>query len=97
MDKIFISRAKEQKRLIDLQEKRQKLDEKIKASEDKIEKYTLIMNQRQFSEVTDVLSVKGLSLEEVLAAIKNGDFLSLQEKIKDKENGTNGDENKGTI
>lgn len=97
MEKILESRANEQARLKDLQEKRQKLDEKIKLSEGKIEKYTLMINQKTFSQVTDVLTVKGLSIEEVMAAIKNGDLLSLQEKITDMENETNGKGKDGVI
>lgn len=91
MEKIIESRAKEEGKLKDLLVKRQKLDEKIKASEGRIENYTLMINQRQFSQVTDVLNVKGLSLEEVMAAIKNGDLLSLQDKLTDRENETKGD------
>lgn len=97
MDKILQIRKKEQGKLNVLQEKRQKLDEKIKESEAKIVKYTLMINQRKFSEVTDVLNVKGLSLEEVMTAIKNGDLLSLQEKITDMVNGTKSEGNDGAV
>lgn len=85
MDKIIESRAREQQRLKELKEKRQKLDEKIKLAEANIEKYTNMINQKKFSQVTDVLNSTGLSIDEVMAAIQKGDLLSLQEKIEEKD------------
>ena len=86
MDKINESIKKEQEKLNSLLEKRLKIEDQIKACESKIRKLTNMNNQKKFTEVKDVLDIKGLSLEEVMAAIKSGDLLSLQEKLQDNDN-----------
>lgn len=96
MDKIYEKREKEQEKLKVLKKKREVLDGRIKDSESKIEQYTMMINQKKFSEVTDVISSTGLSLEEVMAAIKKGDLLSLQEKIEDKDSKSNENEDGNT-
>ncbi len=86
MDRINDLLTKEQAKLTELKEKRQKIDEKIKATETNILKYQGMLDQKKFSEVNDVLNSTGLSLEEVMSAIKNGDLLALQDKLLTKEN-----------
>lgn len=75
---------KDQETLVKLKEKRARIDEKIKKVEDSIEYNTMLLDQKKFSEVTDVLKGKDLSIEEILSAIQSGDLLSLQEKIEQK-------------
>lgn len=89
MEKIHEKRAKEQEKLNGLLEKKAEIDERIKESENRIKKYTMMINEQKFTEVNDVISSTGLSLEEVMLAIKSGDLLSLQEKIESKDNRPN--------
>lgn len=84
IEKIEESKSKEKKHLDELYAKRDELNEKIKVSEKKIESYDMMINQKKFSEVSDVLNATGVSLGEVLEAFKNGNLNSLQEKIKVK-------------
>lgn len=94
MDNIRIKIQKEKEVLEDLLVKRNKLNEKIKEKEVKIDELNKMLNQRKFSEMTDVLSSKGLSIEELLSAIETGDLLTLQEKLEEKENAKGIDTNK---
>lgn len=73
--------------LNDLKEKKSKLEAKIKKVEESIEYNTMLINQTKFNEVNNVIASKGLSFDEIIKAINNGDLLSLQEKIEqsDKE------------
>lgn len=72
---------KDQKRLEKLLEQKQKLDEKIAKCRNEIQKGNAILHQKRFNEAEEVLKVKGISMDEVLAAIKKGDVLSLQERL----------------
>jgi len=76
---------KEEKKLNDLKEKRRVIDEKIKKAENEVEKYNNIINQQKFSEVSHVLTAKGLTLDEIMEAIKSGDMATLQERLKQSE------------
>lgn len=69
-----------------LLERKNKIDKQIKAKQDKIKDYQSILNQKVFDETNDVLKTNGLSLDELLNAIKNNDLLSLQEKLEEVNN-----------
>lgn len=73
---------KDKETLTKLKEKKVKIEEKIKKLEESIEYNTMILDQRKFSEVNNVLEGKALSIDEILKAIQNGDLLSLQEKLE---------------
>lgn len=77
--------ATEQAKLEKLEEKQAELAKKIKASKGAIEKYTLMKNNNQFNVLSNALDGKGISIEDILAAISAGDLLSLQEKIETGE------------
>lgn len=76
---------KEEKKLKNLKEQRATLDEKIKKVEKEIEKCTNVLNQQKFSEVTQVLHAKGLTIDEILNAVRTGDVLALQERMEKLE------------
>lgn len=73
---------KDKETLAKLKEKRSVLDEKIKKVEASIEHNTMLLDQKKFSEVNNVLNSKDLSIDEILKAIQSGDLLSLQEKME---------------
>ncbi|MEG0614139.1 MAG: hypothetical protein RR540_00165 [Oscillospiraceae bacterium] len=73
----------EEKKFAALKENRLKLDIKMKKSQEHLAKLSLLLNQKKFNEAEDVIVKSGLTLDEITAAIKNGDVLSLQEKIDD--------------
>lgn len=77
--------AKEKDRLQVLNGQKAELEEKIKKSEAEIKRLQGILNQKKFNEANDVLCSAGLSLEDVLKAVKNGDMLSLQERMEEAE------------
>lgn len=84
----------EQKKLDKLENRMVELEKKIRTSKTNIEKYTLMKNSQQFNSFSNTLSAKGISFEEILTAISEGDLLSLQEKIDSAidENDTSSEE-----
>lgn len=82
-DKIV---AEEQK-LNALIEKRKDIDEKIQAIEADLEKYRLMVNNAKFVELQKASTDIGVSVEDVLAAIQEGNLTSLQNKITSQKNG----------
>ena len=66
-EKIEMETAK----LATLTKKRDDLDKKIKKVQANLEKYKLIQNSNKYS-----------AIEDVLAALKSGDMLSLQERME---------------
>lgn len=97
MERLKESFKKEQEKLSELKLKREKLDDRIKEKERLINKYQMMINQEKFSQVNDVISSNGLSLDELMSAIQSGNLLSLQAKIeKQSENKKEvGNENNG--
>lgn len=71
--------------LNDLKEKKSKLEAKIKKVEESIEYNTMLINQTKFNEVNNVIASKGLSFDEIIKAINNGDLLSLQKRIEQSD------------
>ena len=80
--------TKAEKKLQTLKEQKAVIDEKIKKTENEIERYNSIINQKKFSEVSQVLSAKGLTIDEIMRAVQAGNMLSLQERMEEstKEN-----------
>lgn len=80
---VKIKLDKEQKKLQSLNEQKIDLDEKITEVTKEITRLKGIINQKRFDEIEEVLDAKGLSIEEVLKAVKCGDVLFLQERIEE--------------
>ncbi|MEG2813588.1 MAG: hypothetical protein RSA79_03210 [Oscillospiraceae bacterium] len=74
----------EEQKLLLLKSKRTNLDVKIKQKQALIDNQKELLEHKKFNEATDVLVANNLTLEEIMQAIKNGDVLSLQEKIDQK-------------
>ena len=79
IDKLI---AAEQAKLEKLEEKYAEIGKKIKASKSAIAKYTMMKNNEKFNTLANALSDKGVSFEDVLSALLEGDVISLQEKIE---------------
>lgn len=69
--------AKAEEKLNVLLEQKKALDNKITNAKNEIEKYTNIINQQTFNELTEVLTVKGVSIDELMSAIKSGNLGSI--------------------
>lgn len=74
---------KEEKRLQALKSQKITIEEKIKKTEAEIEKYSNLINQKKFSEMSEVLTANGLTIDEILKAVRSGDMLSLQERMEE--------------
>ena len=72
---------REQKRLDKLLEQKGKIDEKIGKCKSEIQKYDALLHQKKFNEAEEVLKIKGISMDDVLAAIRNGDVTALQGRL----------------
>ena len=77
-EKIEMETAK----LATLTKKRDDLDKKIKKVQANLEKYKLIQNSNKYSAIEESAQIMGVSIEDVLAALKSGDMLSLQERME---------------
>lgn len=77
---------KERSNLKKLTEKKAEIDAKIKKSESKLQEYEMMSNSQQFGTLTSAISKSGLSVDDLLSALKNGDLLSLQEKMEASQN-----------
>lgn len=72
---------KEQKRLDKLLEQRRSIDEKINKCKYEIQRNNALLHQKKFNEAEEVLKVKGISMDDVLAAIRTGDVTALQGRL----------------
>lgn len=68
--------------------KREKLNNNIRECEDSIEKLQSKLNEENYIKTNSIINATGLTLDEVLNAIRNKDLLSLQEKIENQEKAT---------
>ena len=76
--------AKEQENIDKLKKKRADLDEKIRKSEAKLQEYEMMNNSRKFDMLQGVVKETGLSMDDIMSALQNGDFLALQEQMEAK-------------
>ena len=74
---------REEIRLDNYKKKLTELDEKIRATEAAIQKYRVMLNNNQYLGFVSLVQEKGISLNEIMAAIQQGDLLSLQERIEE--------------
>ena len=74
---------REEIRLDNYKKKRTELDEKIRATEAAIQKYRVMLNNNQYLGFVSLVQEKGISLDEIMTAIQQGDLLSLQERIEE--------------
>ena len=69
--------TKLEEKLAGLLEQKKSLEAKITNVKNEIEKYNNIINQQTFNELNEVLNVKGISIDELMGAIKSGNLGSL--------------------
>lgn len=81
-DKLQKLIAKEESNIKALDAKIAELTEKKRKSENKLKEYRTMENSQKFSALSDIVEKSGLSVEEILFAIQNGDMLTLQEKME---------------
>ena len=81
-DTVIELQAKEKKALDNLIEKKKMIDKQIKESENSIKNYDKILNHMRISEADDLFKAKGISLDDIMAAVENRDFTGLNNKIK---------------
>lgn len=89
---------KEQEKIKGYEEKKAKLDikvndlkDKIKASQEKIDKYQITKDSQMHNELTKKLSNSGLSFDDIMKALQSGDMLVLQEKLEETKHTPNED------
>lgn len=83
-EKIKECLTNEEQKLALYTEKRDKLNDKISHSEERIRQYRMMLDQKKFNETNTTLDAYGLTLEEIMAAVNSGNFLSLQDKLVKK-------------
>lgn len=74
---------KEKENYKKLLEKKKKIDDQIKSCQKKIKEYENLVLQEEILHTKEVLSDKGMSLDEILVAIKKGDLTELQLKLEE--------------
>lgn len=74
--------AAEEKKLAKLEEKQAEITKKIKARRANITKYTMMKNNQQFNDLSNVLDGKGISIEDIMAVLSSGDMRDLQSKME---------------
>ena len=84
MEKIKEKLNNEKEILKKLEIKRDALNEKIRLKQTSICKYENMLKQQKFSSANDVFMAKGLTFDEIMEAVKKGDFTNLQEKMEEK-------------
>ena len=84
-NKINLLIEKEKKNLEKLTARKKELEEKIKKSEAKLRGYEVMKNNDTFNVLSGIVQEKGLTVEEVLSALQNGDLLSLQEQMESSD------------
>lgn len=72
----------ETEKLNKLMEKRTELDRKIKKTQERLEKYKLIQNNQKFTALEEATVGAGVSVEDILAALRGGDLIALQERME---------------
>jgi len=72
----------ESAKLKGLREKKAELDNKIKKSESILERYQLMQNNEQYEAILKATEGSGVSVDDILTALKSGDMLGLQERME---------------
>lgn len=73
---------KEKSNLEKLMKQKENLDAKIKKSQTKLAEYEMLQNNQKYGALSSVAVKSGLSVDDLLAALQNGDLLALQERME---------------
>lgn len=74
--------AAEQKKLNKLLAQQATIAGKIKRAKENITQLEMMQKSTNFAALSQALTGKGVSFEDIMAALASGDFLSLQEKME---------------
>ena len=80
---ILIEREK--KNIKSYKAKITELEKKVKEAEIRLKDYEMKKNSQMFTEMAGILQNTGISMDEVIAAMQNGNLLDLQEKIEESQ------------
>lgn len=70
--------VKAEEKLATLLEQKKKIDVKIANVKSEIDNYNTIINQQKFNELNEVLTVKGVNIDELMQAIKNNNLNAIR-------------------
>lgn len=84
-EKLTLLIEKEESNLKRYKAKRAEYDEKVRKSESKLREYKTMQNSEKFNDFSAIVQKNGLSVEDILTALKNGDLLSLQEQMENAQ------------
>jgi SMC interacting uncharacterized protein involved in chromosome segregation len=73
---------REEAKLNSLTAKRDELNKKIRKVELTLSNYRLMENDNKLTAMNELAERAGISFEEIMTALQNGEMLSLQEKMK---------------
>lgn len=76
---------KKKTKIEELEAQKIDIDTKIEKLQTEIDKLDNMIYQSRFDEITGVVNAKGLSIDEVLKAIKTGDLASLQKRMEENQ------------
>lgn len=70
--------VKAEEKLATLLEQKKKIDVKIANVKSEIDNYNTIINQQKFNELNEVLTVKGVNIDELMQAIKSNNLNAIR-------------------
>lgn len=76
---------KASEKLEKLRTQKKKLEETIKKTESDVVKYQDILNRAKYDKLTDSLRLNGVTLDDVINALNNGNIQPLQVKVQPKD------------
>jgi len=79
---IIALQAKEKTMLKSLAEKKKMIDKQIRETETRIKEYESALNQMRIIEADSIFKSKGISFDDVIAAVESGDLTSVTNKMQ---------------
>lgn len=80
-EELKVKIQEEEKALNDLEIKKKKIEDRISIKKKKIEDYRMIVQTRQYTDIDNQLDSLGVTREDLLEALANGDLNGLQNRI----------------
>ena len=79
---IITLQAKEKAALKSLAEKKKMIEKQIRETETRIKEYEGALNQMRIIEADSIFKAKGISFDDVIAAVESGDLTSVTNKMQ---------------
>lgn len=86
IEKLSAAIEKENQAVERYTKKKEEYEEKIEQSKARIAEYEMMLNSQRYSALSKAAAAGGVSMEDLLLAFANGDFLSLQERYEAQKN-----------